>query len=113
MEANQINIAKQIITTSTAKQARPEVYPLSSANPALTVDNMPISVIKNMYGRYQAKVTIEGLSYPVDIKGILDTDNLPTTGKLVQLTCAVATPWEVNGRSGTIDAGTTKAYVVV
>lgn len=116
MNEAQVTIAKQIIETS-SKKSRPEVYPLSSAKSELTVDHMPVNVIKNMYGRYQAKVVIDDASYLVDIKGALDIDNLPTEGKLVQLECAETTPWEIPNtnppRKGTIEKGEKKAYIVV
>ena len=116
MEQAEITKAKLIVETATSTVSRPEVYPLSSQVPEKTIDSWPITIIKNIYGRYVAKLTIDGAAIQVAIKGVLDVDNLPLVGKLTQLVAADDTPWGPIGpsnKTGIIKKGETKAYVVV
>jgi hypothetical protein len=116
MDEAAITKAKLIVETATSTVSRPEVYPLSSQVPEKTIDSWPITIIKNIYGRYVAKLTIDGNAIQVAIKGALDIDNLPLVGKLTQLVAADDHPWGPigpNNKVGIIKKGESKAYVVV
>lgn len=116
MDEAAITKAKLIVDSATSSVSRPEVYPLASQVDEKTIDSWPITVIKNIYGKYVAKLSIDGDIKQLDIKGVLDIDSLPLVGKLTQLVAAEDTPWGPvgpNNKTGIIHKGDTKAYVVV
>ena len=110
-------IIKSTIAGTDKGASRPELYPLTSAVEDKTMENVLISVIKPLgFSSHMASVENEDGTDTVliPLKGIIDEDNLPTSGKLVVLAAAQDREWgPFNGKSGTVKAGTTKSYIVV
>ena len=102
------------VNNTTKGASRPELYPVSSAVESETIDNVEIQLIKQD-GRNRAGI-LDELGKPIltlDIKGIINEDEPPKTGKYVVLQAAESRSGVFQGREWSVEKGATKAHIVV